>query len=94
MMNGTKQPARLGDDSTRWVQFCERVELYADGPGDEEPTRREMTRIRQLAGAASGYLYRGEAPAARPATDYTPRLIPHYDGVAIPLEAARILWHR
>jgi len=33
-------------------------------------------------------------PAARPATDYTARLIPHGDGVAIPLEEARILWQR
>jgi starch phosphorylase len=31
-------------------------------------------------------------PAARPATDYTARVIPQHDGVAIPLEDARILW--
>jgi len=24
--------------------------------------------------------------------DYTARMLPHYDGVAIPLEDARILW--
>ena len=33
-------------------------------------------------------------PSARLATDYTARLLPHYDGVAIPLEEARILWQR
>jgi len=33
-------------------------------------------------------------PASRPATDYTPRLIPQRDGVAIPLEDARILWQQ
>jgi starch phosphorylase len=32
--------------------------------------------------------------AARPSADYTARVIPHYDGVAIPLEDARILWQR
>jgi starch phosphorylase len=32
--------------------------------------------------------------AARPATDYTVRLIPHRDGVAVPLEDAHILWQR
>jgi len=30
----------------------------------------------------------------RPASDYTARLIPHCDDVAVPLEAARILWQR
>ena len=29
-----------------------------------------------------------------PATDYTARVIPHYSGVAVPLEAAHILWQR
>jgi starch phosphorylase len=33
-------------------------------------------------------------PATRPATDYTARVIPNKDGVAIPLEAAQILWQR
>jgi hypothetical protein len=30
----------------------------------------------------------------RPATDYTARVIPHCDSVAVPLEAAEILWQR
>jgi starch phosphorylase len=30
--------------------------------------------------------------AARPASDYTVRLIPSYTGVAVPLESLRILW--
>ena len=29
-----------------------------------------------------------------PATDYTARLVPHRDGVAVPLEEAHILWQR
>ena len=37
---------------------------------------------------------RGSVPATRPATDYTARLIPHRPGVAVPFEAARILWQR
>jgi starch phosphorylase len=32
--------------------------------------------------------------ASRKATDYTARIIPHYNGVSIPLEDARILWQR
>jgi starch phosphorylase len=33
-------------------------------------------------------------PATRPATDYTARVIPHRDGVTVPLEEAHILWQR
>ena len=71
-----------------------RVELYADGVNGDGPVRVEMARGRELAGAAGGYVYSASVPATRPATDYTPRVIPHCDGVAIPLEDARILWQR
>ena len=71
-----------------------RVELYADGVNGGDPVRQEMERVSQLTGASGGYAYRALAPATRPATDYTARLIPHYAGVAVPLEAARILWQR
>jgi starch phosphorylase len=71
-----------------------RVELYADGVNGDGPVRQEMERVGHLAGAAGGYAYSARAPATRPATDYTARLIPHYTGVAVPLEAAQILWQR
>jgi starch phosphorylase len=71
-----------------------RVELYADGVNGGDAVRQEMKRVRQLAGAYGGYAYRAQAPATRPPTDYTARVIPHYTGVAVPLEAARILWQR
>ena len=71
-----------------------RVELYAEGAGNGPPERVEMKRVRQLVGATNGYAYRAEVPAGRPASDYTARLIPHRDGVAVPLEASHILWQR
>ncbi|CAG4882369.1 Glycogen phosphorylase [Georgfuchsia toluolica] len=71
-----------------------RIELYADGVNGTAPERAEMKRVRQLVGATNGYAYRAGVPAARPATDYTARVIPHRDGVAVPLEAPRILWQR
>jgi starch phosphorylase len=71
-----------------------RVELYADGVNGALPERVEMKRVRQLVGALNGYAYRAEVSAVRPATDYTARLIPHRDGVSIPLEAPQILWQR
>ena len=71
-----------------------RVELYANGVNGEGPVRQEMKRVRQLAGTASGYAYGGRVPATRPATDYTARVIPDCADVAVPLEAAQILWQR
>ena len=71
-----------------------RVELCADGINGGSPIRQEMARVRQLAGASGVYVYSAAVSAARPPADYTARVIPHCDGVAIPLEDARILWQR
>jgi starch phosphorylase len=71
-----------------------RVELYANGVNGDSPVRQEMKLVRQLVGASGGYVYSAAVPAARTAEDYTARVIPHCDGVAIPLEDARILWQR
>jgi starch phosphorylase len=70
-----------------------RVELYADGLNGGKPVRQEMRRGQQLT-EANGYIYSGQVPATRPATDYTARVIPQHGGVAVPLEDARILWLR
>jgi len=69
-----------------------RVELYADGVNGADVVRQEMERMGQLAGASQGCTYRTRVSAARPATDYTARLITSYTGVAVPLESLRILW--
>jgi starch phosphorylase len=71
-----------------------RVELYANGVNGSAPERVAMKRVRQLVGATNGYAYRASVPAARLPTDYTARLIPHRDDVAVPLEDAHILWQR
>jgi glycogen phosphorylase len=71
-----------------------RVELYADGVNADGPVRQEMERVRQLTGASGGYAYRARVPATRLSSDYTARMIPHHSGVAVPLEANRILWQR
>jgi starch phosphorylase len=68
-----------------------RVELYADGVNGGEPEWQEMTRSQELTDA-NGTYYSAQVPATRPATDYTARVIPHHDGVAVPLEANQILW--
>ena len=70
------------------------VELYADGVMGSAPVRQEMKRLGRPAGATGNYVYSAAVSAARPSTDYTARVIPHCDGVAIPLEDAQILWQR
>jgi len=70
------------------------VELYADGVMGSASVRQEMKRVRPIRDEAGGGVYGAAVPAARPAADYTARVIPRYEGVAIPLEDARILWQR
>jgi starch phosphorylase len=70
------------------------TELYADGVNGGSPERQEMKNLRPLAGVSGGYVYSAAVSAARPVGDYTARVIPRCDGVAIPLEAAQILWQR
>jgi len=71
-----------------------RVELYAEGVNGGSPVRKEMTRGHQLVGAENGYFYDAQVQATRPAADFTARVIPHRAGIAVPLEAAHILWQR
>ena len=80
--------------SPNWRPAAVRVELYADGIAGGPPLRQEMKRVLGLAGAAGGYVYSAAVPAARPPADYTARMMPNRDGVALPLEDARILWQR
>jgi starch phosphorylase len=71
-----------------------RVELYADGLNGGDPVRQEMTRVRELEGEPGDYVYRAAVSATRPSGDYTARVLPHHDGVAVPLEASLVLWQR
>ncbi len=71
-----------------------RVEIYADGIEDGAPVRQEMKRVRPLAGSSGGYDYRATVPAARPATDYTARLMARPDHIVVPLEDVHILWQK
>ena len=67
-----------------------RVELYADGINGAAPARIEM----KCADQSRRCVYHAMIPTTRPATDYTARVMPRFNGVAIPLEDASILWQR
>jgi starch phosphorylase len=71
-----------------------RVELYAIGAKGRDAVRQEMKRLRPPTGASGATVYSATVPASRPSADYTARVLPHRDGVAIPLEETRILWQR
>jgi starch phosphorylase len=71
-----------------------RVELCADGINGGDPVRVDMKCIGPLPDASRRRVYHAAVSTARPARDYTARVIPHRSGVAVPLESARILWQR
>jgi starch phosphorylase len=71
-----------------------RVELYADGVAGGAPVRQEMSRDLQTSGTSGWYLFHAAVSTSRPQADFTVRLIPRFEGAAIPLEEARILWQR
>jgi starch phosphorylase len=89
-----------GDQQIFEIQVClhgldpktVRVELFADGFKGNPPVRQEMTLLHPLADETGSYIYGATVSASRPQADYTARVLPHYEGVAIPLEDARILW--
>ena len=66
-----------------------KVELYAM-PSVIEP----MTPAGKPADSNGTVVYSAQVAATRPASDYTPRVIPHHPAVAVPLEANQILWQR
>jgi starch phosphorylase len=74
-----------------------RVELYAEPLEGDTPVRVVMDRVEGTAGAQGGdvgFVYRASVPASRPASDYTPRIVPHHPDARIPMEAAHIRWPR
>ncbi len=71
-----------------------RVELYADPAEGGAPFRQTLERGPLLAGAANAYVYQGNLPAGRPASDYTPRIVPAHGEASVPLEADFVLWYR
>ena len=54
--------------------------------------QQPMARGDKLPDREGGYLFTAQVPATRPAGDFTPRIIPYFPGVAVPLEIPLILW--
>jgi starch phosphorylase len=71
-----------------------RVLLYTEPRLGGEPEIHAMTRGEEGSDPPGSYSYRVGIPARRPAMDYTPRVIPAFDGARVPIEANQILWYR
>lgn len=80
-------PGKIDPDSLR-------VELYAEALDGGMPESHPAIRARPLADDAGGHLYIAHLPTTRPAEHYVARVMPHRDGVEVPLESQRILWQR
>ena len=78
----------LGEIDPRAV----RVELYAEPLDGEEAEIHPMEAAETAAATMNGRVYRTRIPACRPAGQYTPRIVPCFDGAVVPLEAPFILW--
>jgi glycogen phosphorylase len=67
------------------------VELFAVEP-EEGAWRQPMARDDKLPDREAGFVFTAQVPATRPAGDFTPRIVPCFPGIAIPLEMPLILW--
>jgi starch phosphorylase len=96
---------KVGSDSNRHVFHVQvyldeldpaavRVELFAEGRAGSEAVRLVMERGDPLVGSINAYSFTASVPADRPATDFTPRLVPFHPAASVPLEANQILWYK
>ena len=69
-----------------------RVEICAEALGGAPPERFPLDLIRGPDASSANYLYGASITLTRPETDYTARVIPRFEGIAIPLEESHILW--
>jgi starch phosphorylase len=68
------------------------VQIFANGINGKAPTIKKMTRSKKIKGENHLYIYNVSVASTRPAMDYTPRIIPNFSGVSVPLETNLILW--
>jgi starch phosphorylase len=69
------------------------LEIYADPNEDQAPIRVRMTLKQAISGSDHGYIYTVSVDSSRPASDFTPRIVPYHPDASIPIEEAHILWH-
>lgn len=83
-------PVRFGALSPETV----RVELYADAAAPGEPPVRVAMVPDDGARDGDGVVHRAHVATHRPASDFTPRLVPYHADARVPAEAWQIHWQR
>ncbi|MDY0376609.1 MAG: alpha-glucan family phosphorylase [Desulfobacterium sp.] len=68
------------------------VELYANGTNGEAPPIHKMVRGKNTGITDNGYIFKASVASTRPSSDYTPRIIPNFPDISVPLETNLILW--
>ncbi len=71
-----------------------RLEVYADAPKGESSFVSPMTLCNRVESSEEWWIYSANVPASRPASDYTPRIVPYHSGARAPHEDSHILWFR
>ena len=69
------------------------VELFATTPDGSPDERHIMQRGESLIGAVNSYIYSVNIPKTLAADDYTPRIVPAFEGAMVPIEAPHIHWY-
>ena len=69
------------------------VELFASSPDGSPDDRHIMQRGDPLVGAVNSYTYSIAIPKTLSAGDFTPRIVPAFEGAMVPIEAPHILWY-
>lgn len=83
-------PVFLGEISPDTV----RIELFTESSADGTAEAIRLHQEHAIPGAINGYVYAGLVSAARPAEDYTVRLVPYHEKAQLPAELPLILWQR
>lgn len=76
------------------IQDHVRVELYSNGINGSVPERIKMEPVAANSRQKENPIYQAQVESARPESDYTIRIIPHSEDIAVPLEDNLILWQR
>ncbi len=69
-----------------------RVEVYADAAQAGEPLVCQMTPIAAIPNVLNASIYRVTIETARPAGDFTVRVVPFHPEARVPLENPLIAW--
>jgi starch phosphorylase len=67
-------------------------QMYAERTGTDEAIVVPMQRVAPIPGAANAYVYACRVQTARPASDFTPRVIPYHANLRWPLELPLVYW--